>query len=84
MSPSPQELLITAESMKEMLVARATGDQSGMDADYRRFREALMGVPSVRARVPGFIHKCRTLFEFWGYIQPAQTWEKVKGESNGS
>jgi hypothetical protein len=63
-------MLIAAESMKDMLVARATGDQSGADADYRRLRGTLMGVPSVRDKLPSFIPTCRTLFEFWGYIQP--------------
>jgi hypothetical protein len=70
---SPEELLVAAESMKNMLVSRATGDTRGTDTEYRRFRETLLGVPSVRAKVPHFINTCRTLFEFWGYIRIACT-----------
>ena len=55
--------------LKNMLVARATGDMKGTDAEYRRTRDALLEVPSVKAKLPRFIHSCRTLSEFWGFIK---------------
>jgi len=68
---SPEDLLAAADSLKMMLVARATGDTANPDGEYRRFREILINAPpSLRAKVPRFVQSCRTLFEFWGFIQP--------------
>ena len=66
--PSSRDLLATAEMLKDMLVARATGDQSGRDGEYRHLRSALMAAPSIRSKLPAFLEDCRTLSEFWGYI----------------
>lgn len=63
-------LLVAAESLKAMLVARATGDLSGPEREYQRLRQQLMANPATRAKLPMLVRSCRTLFEFWGYIQP--------------
>jgi len=67
---SHKKLLVTAQSLKDMVVARATGDMTGRDDDYRQCRDVLLKSPAVRAKVPEFITTCRTLLEFWGFIQP--------------
>ena len=67
---SSTDLLAAAESLKDMLVARAVGDTTDRDADYRRQRETLMAALPVRAKLPKFVQTCRTLFEFWGFIKP--------------
>jgi hypothetical protein len=66
----PNDLLVVAGSLKDILVARATGDRTDQDVEYRRHREALMAAPSARAKLPNFVQTCRTLFEFWGFIRP--------------
>ncbi len=66
---APRGLLTAAESTKDMLVARATGDTSGKDSEYRRLRDLLLGVPSIRTAIPEVVRGNRTLFEFWGSIQ---------------
>lgn len=67
---TPQELLAATETLKEMLVARATGDVTGRDSEYRRLRDILVRVHSTREKLPGFVKACRTLSEFWGHIKP--------------
>ncbi len=64
------ELLVAAESVKSMLVARATGDTSNKDAEYKRFRDVLTANPGTKAKLPRFVLTCRTLHEFWGFIKP--------------
>lgn len=63
-----KELLVTASSLKNMMVARATGDRSATDAEYQALRQQLIDHPSVKARLPECVLTCRTLFEFWGFI----------------
>jgi hypothetical protein len=53
-----------------MLVARATGDQSSRDAEYQRLRRILVSAPEIDSKLPKCVKTCRTLFEFWGFIQP--------------
>ena len=67
---SASDLLEAAETIRDIRVARATGDQAERDADYRRHRKTLTDAPSLRTRVPSVVLKCRTLFEFWGFIKP--------------
>jgi hypothetical protein len=68
--PSKPDLLSTAESLKALLVARAVGDQSGTDQEYKSLRTLLLAAPSTKAKLPPFVATCRTLHEFWGFIQP--------------
>lgn len=63
-------ILVAAQALKDILVARATGDTADRDAEYRRHRELLVSTPTVRAKLPQFVLACRTLFEFWGFIKP--------------
>lgn len=63
-----KELLVTASSLKNMMVARATGDRSATDAEYQELRQQLIDHPSVKAKLPECVLTCRTLFEFWGFI----------------
>lgn len=63
------ELMTAVESLKNMLVSRATGGYSE-DPEYRQLRRRLMGHPHIKAKLPRFVETCRTLDEFWGYIKP--------------
>jgi hypothetical protein len=69
MAPKPN-LLSVAERLKALLVARGVGDQSGSDEEFASLRAALLGTPSVKAKLPDFVVTCRTMYEFWGFIQP--------------
>ena len=68
--PTSSDLLLAAESLKNMLVARATGDTTDRDHEYRGHREILIASPGTKAKLPNFVLTCRTLYEFWGFIQP--------------
>ena len=68
--PTATEFLIAAESLKAMLVAHATGARSNTDNDYRAQRDILMANPRTKVKLPRFVQSCRTLSEFWGFIQP--------------
>lgn len=70
MDISQSDLLTAAESIKSLLVARAVGDTSGRDSDYQRYRSILLGTPGTKAKLPDFVVSCRTLPEFWAFIQP--------------
>lgn len=63
-----KELLVTASSLKNVLVGRATGDRSATDVEYQELRQQLIDHPSVKAKLPECVLTCRTLFEFWGFI----------------
>lgn len=61
-------LLEKVESLKLMLVARATGNPAPL-AEYRELRPELIAVPRVAKLLPRFVHTCRDLEEFWAYIK---------------
>jgi len=63
------DLLIKVESLKNMLVARATGGFAD-DQEYASLRRDLIGTTRIKDRLPRFITTCRSLDEFWGFIQP--------------
>jgi hypothetical protein len=65
-----EDLLVVARSLKNMLVARATGDKSDRDAEYQDLRQKLMENALIGARLPECVLTCWTLSEFWGFIQP--------------
>ncbi len=66
---SNQELLEKVESIKNMLVSRATGGVADEHA-YRSLRTELIRNPKTKDNIPLFVRTCRTLDEFWGFIQP--------------
>ena len=65
------ELIDSVESLKALLVARATGviGNDG-DNDYKRLRTELTSIPKVQKSLPQCVRVCRNLFEFWGFIKP--------------
>jgi len=66
--PSAEELLIAAESMKNMLMSHAT-DGAGDPAEYRNLRQTLLRDAATKARLPRFVQTCRTLDDFWSFIK---------------
>ncbi len=61
--------LIQVEILKNLLVTRATGGETGT-GDYGKTRHELMKNPLARDRLPRFVHSCRDLSEFWSFIKP--------------
>ena len=64
-----QETLISVERLKTILVSRAIGQEPDGN-EYVALRKSLIAHPMVKDRLPRFIHTCRTIPEFWAYIQP--------------
>lgn len=65
---SIQQLLEELESLKNILVARATGEGAD-EAEYHRLRHQMTTSTLVKDRLPRFVRTCRTLGEFWPYIK---------------
>lgn len=65
---SNEDMLIAVESIKNCLVARATGEAVD-EAEYQRLRRQVLAVPELKARLPRFIQTCRSVGEFWGFIK---------------
>ena len=63
------ELIIKVESLKAILVSRATGGTDG-DLDYKHQRRELIAIPRIAKLLPQAVHICRDLTEFWGFIKP--------------
>jgi hypothetical protein len=63
------ELVNKVESLKVMLVCRATGGV-GNDHDYGRLRRELLAIPRVSKHLPQCVQVCRDLSEFWSFIKP--------------
>jgi len=68
MKRTTTDILEKVESLKNMLVARATGLSTG--SDYPQLRLELLHHPLTKGRLPRFVATCRTLDEFWGFIKP--------------
>jgi uncharacterized protein YfkK (UPF0435 family) len=68
MDNSTVQLFDDVESVKNLLVARATG-QGENDAEYARLRHRLINHPLIKEKLPRFVRTCRTLGEFWSYIK---------------
>jgi len=62
------EILIKTESLKNIMVARATGGMPS-DQDYSTLRRELLSEPLVKDRMPRCVRTNRTLDEFWGFIK---------------
>lgn len=63
-----QELAEQIESLKNLLIARATGE-GGDEAQYKRLRTALIIDPMIKDLVPRFVRTCHSLGEFWQFIK---------------
>lgn len=68
MSTKAEELLIKVESLKNILVATATGGGNS-ESEYRQFRQELMWQAPIKDKLPRFVLTCRTLDEFWPFIK---------------
>jgi hypothetical protein len=63
------ELINKVEMLKVMMVSRARGELLD-DPGYQTLRRELIGIPKVAKHLPQCVQACRTLLEFWGFIQP--------------
>lgn len=68
MQTSTQKILEDVESLKNILVAAATG-QGNADEEYSRLRRTLLKDASIRDKPPRFVRTCRNLGEFWPLIK---------------
>jgi hypothetical protein len=63
------DLVTKVESLKAMLVSHATGG-GAETTEYKGLRQELLSIPRVAKLLPRFVHVCRDLAEFWGFIKP--------------
>jgi hypothetical protein len=63
------DLINKVESLKVMLVSRATGGD-GDEVQYKNLRRELIALPRIAKSLPQAVHVCRDLSEFWGFIKP--------------
>ena len=63
------ELISKVESLKTMLVSRATGGL-GDEIEYKRLRRELTNTPRIAKLLPKFVYVSRDLMEFWSFIKP--------------
>jgi hypothetical protein len=61
-------LLESAEALKNLLVARATGTE-GDEAEYMRLRQMMVEDQWLSMLMPRFVRTCRDLPQFWQYIK---------------
>lgn len=61
-------LLDSVESLKNMLVAKATGTD-GDEAEYMRLRQTILEDAQLSALAPRFVRTCRGLPQFWQFIK---------------
>ncbi len=69
-----QLLLEHAESMQNMMVARATGGDAG-DFEYSQVRAALLDDPSIAQLIPKMVKTCRSPSQFWSFIKKIEQYE---------
>ena len=65
---SSQQLLEELESIKNILMARATGERAD-ESKYQRLRKRLTTNALVKNKLPRFVRTCGSLGEFWTIIQ---------------
>lgn len=63
------KLIEKVESLKEILVSKATGS-AGDEVRYKNLRRELIGLSRIKKHLPKVVLDCRNLAEFWGFIQP--------------
>lgn len=68
MSKTHTQLLEDVGSLKNILVASATG-QGADDSEYFRLRHQLIGNAAIKDKLPRFVRTCRNLGEFWPHIK---------------
>ncbi|OSI09583.1 abortive infection family protein [Neisseria zoodegmatis] len=62
------DLLIHVESLKNLLISRATGGQES-NQEYVKLRHLIISNSKVNGLVPQFIQTCRSLDQFWQFIK---------------
>jgi len=62
------ELITKVESLKNMMVSRATGGTCEA-AEYKSIRSELIADSRIAGKLPRFVRTCRTPDEFWGFIK---------------
>ena len=67
MNPT-QQLLEDIESLKHILMARATGERAD-EGKYQLLRNRLTNNTLVKDKLPSFVRTCGSLHEFWTVIQ---------------
>lgn len=68
MASPHEDLLCKVETLKNLMVAYATGGKPDETA-YSELRRELVRNPVIADKLPRFVHTCRTLREFWGVIK---------------
>jgi hypothetical protein len=63
-----QQLLEDIESIKNILMARATGERAN-EGKYQQLRRRLATNALVKDKLPSFVRTCGSLHEFWTVIQ---------------
>ena len=63
------ELINKVESLKIMLVSRATGGDDD-SLEHKELRYEFTSSPRIAKLLPRCIHMCRDLSEFWSFIKP--------------
>jgi hypothetical protein len=63
------DLINKVESLKLMLISRATGGPAD-DVEYKNLRRELSTVPRIAKLLPRFVQVCRDPSEFWSFIKP--------------
>jgi hypothetical protein len=63
-----KELLISVESLRNILISRATGGFAS-EIEYKRHRERLLKSGINDKLIPRFLKTCSDLSQFWGFIK---------------
>jgi len=68
MSDQRADLVIKIESLQNLLVAFSTGGK-GEEQRYQTLRREVLSAPAFKGKLPTFLHSCRDLGQFWGFIK---------------
>ena len=68
MSNNYEILLQQVETVKNILVAHATGQEADEES-FKHIRLQIVRNPLIKDKLPRCVHTCRTLGEFWGFIK---------------
>lgn len=64
-----RQVLEDLQLIQDTLVSRAVGEPTN-EEDYRQRRARLLANPAIARLLPEFVQRCRTLGQFWLFIQP--------------